>query len=125
MRNNKGNNKGNIEIGRNTPAFFIKTLLMALSVLFIAGWPAVSHAASGRPSVNYGAYCMSSYGHAGDKTSVSKAIKALESYFEKKGLEARVISHTNRIIRADIFKGSLKVDGVVMDIRTGRLRSIY
>lgn len=100
----------------------IKALILALLIVFAASYPAA--AMQNAPVFNYGASCFNPYGAARKKMSFVKTTHAVEEFFKKKGLEVRFLGHNRRFIRAVIYKGDKQVDSIIVDIRTGRMRSI-
>ena len=100
----------------------IKTLLMALLLVFVASYSVA--ATQNTPVFKYGASCFNPYGSAKKKMDFVKASHAAEQFFKKKGMEVRVLGHNRRFIRAVIYKGDEQVDSIIIDIRTGRMRSI-
>jgi hypothetical protein len=75
----------------------------------------------------YGDYCKDcgTYGTCKDVLSPQKAKSSLKDYYKAKGYRVRNIYHKERFIKADIYKNKKKVDKVLFDRKTGRLRSIY
>jgi hypothetical protein len=50
---------------------------------------------------------------------------ALNRYYSERGYRVGTIYHKGRFIEAEIFKHNRRVDVVLFDRKTGRLRSIY
>lgn len=100
-------------------ALFLSAALLAVSV----------HAASAGPpegpAVRYGTYCLGHYGAVQKGANIKDAIVSLRLFFEKRGLSVRILEHDMRFIRADVYKGDERVDSVVLDARTGKMRSTY
>jgi hypothetical protein len=82
-------------------------------------------AGRGKPSVHYGAYCSMPYGFRQHAAGMVEATEALKAYFAKRGLEVRLLSHDRRFLRADIYDGDERVDSILFDRLTGKMRSIY
>jgi len=104
-----------------------RTLGMILPALLLAALmlPAGSEASARRASaVPYGQPCMG-YGAPVQKVNLNSAMESLRAYFSKRGMEVEMIRHNNRFIRADIYKDGMKVDRILLDISTGRMRSLY
>lgn len=93
---------------------------VVLAVLMSAG---VSEASGRKTTVPYGETCMQ-YGAPDRGAKLQTAMKSLREYFSKKGLEVKMLSHNKRFIRAEIYRGAEKVDRIVLDIVTGRMRSV-
>ncbi|HCZ12955.1 MAG TPA: hypothetical protein DHV16_12130 [Nitrospiraceae bacterium] len=65
------------------------------------------------------------YGYCEQQPSLREAAKALKSYYAKKGMKATVVKQDGRFIEANVIKNSKIIDRVLLDCRTGRIRSIY
>lgn len=100
---------------------------IAIGITLAAVAVAGPQAAAGErePAIRYGTYCMGKYGAMHRAVGIKEAINSLERYFSERGLEAKVTGHDMRFIRADIYNGTDFVDSVVLDSRTGKMRSIY
>lgn len=72
----------------------------------------------------YGETCTSHYGAPDDNARLTAALRNLRAYFADKGMVVEIITHSPRFIRADIFKQGRKVDSILFDVRTGRIRSV-
>ena len=75
--------------------------------------------------VSYGTYCSTRYGAKDKSVTLQKAMEQLRKFYARRGFEVQMESHKGWVIRAGIFKGNKKIDSIVYDIRTGRMRSIY
>ncbi|MDA8433306.1 MAG: hypothetical protein M0Z60_10150 [Nitrospiraceae bacterium] len=75
----------------------------------------------------YGDYCKDCtiYGTCKEIITPREAVIALERYYRLKGYRVGTIYHKGRFIEADIFKDNRRVDKVLFDRKTGRVRSIY
>ncbi len=75
----------------------------------------------------YGVSChlCGAYGYCDKQPAHKKAVNALKSYYEKKGLKAVVIKEGGRFVEADVYRNKEIVDRALFDCRTGRIRSIY
>ncbi len=74
----------------------------------------------------YGNCCGAAYGICKNVMNERQAERALSDYFAKRGYTAVIkgqIGH--HFIKADIFRGKSYVDTVILDMRTGKIRSIY
>ncbi|MEJ2184177.1 MAG: hypothetical protein P8Y66_11755 [Nitrospirota bacterium] len=78
-----------------------------------------------QPSIRYGASCRGPYGAMHSHATLGDAVNALIAYFEQKGLKVVITGHDRRFILADIYRGEEQVDSIVLDARTGRMRSVY
>ncbi len=75
----------------------------------------------------YGDYCKDCavYGGSREEIAPRDAIIALFKYYQSKGCSVGMIHHKGRFIEAEILRNNRRVDKVLLDRRTGRLRSIY
>lgn len=75
----------------------------------------------------YGVSCSlcSEYGYCKKEIKYEEAVSALEKYYKGKGMTATTTKKEGRFIKADIYKGKDLVDIVVLDCKTGKIRSIY
>ncbi|MCL5022435.1 MAG: hypothetical protein M1497_03550 [Nitrospirae bacterium] len=75
----------------------------------------------------YGEHCeiCGTYGYCNHQVSYQQAVGALRSYYGKKGLRVLVIRPKERFMEADISRNGVVVDRVLLDLKTGRIRSIY
>jgi len=78
----------------------------------------------------YGGYCQGpGYGRYGARQpirTVRDARAYLDRFFEGQKLEIGAITERGRFFRADILDRDKKVvDRVILDRRTGRIRSLY
>ncbi len=98
-------------------------VLMALSLLSAANLKADDR----RPVTPYGDFCprCSRYGYCRFNLSMDEALKALKDYYKRRGLSVRVEKTMGRFLWATVLKGDKVVDRIVLDRRTGRIRSIY
>jgi hypothetical protein len=75
----------------------------------------------------YGDFC-SQFRHYGGNKSMhnnEEAKKALQHYFNKKGLDVGIVNFKGRFIKAHIKKSGKVVDIIIFDRKSGRIRSIY
>jgi hypothetical protein len=78
------------------------------------------------PSIKYGESCAAkAYQYKHGRMSVLKSMKELEAYFAQRGLSVKVLAHDRRFLRVGIYNGPDQVDRVIMDMRTGKMRSMY
>ena len=75
----------------------------------------------------YGDYCKECtiYGTCREVIPPNEAVNALDRYYRDKGYRVGTIYHKGRFIEAEIYKNNRQVDKVLLDRKTGRLRSIY
>jgi hypothetical protein len=96
----------------------IAVLLLALSATAFAQGPR-------RSAVSYGAYCESPYGFCRKELNSRQAVHALRMFFHHRGLRVEVLQLKGRFIKANIYNGPNLVDTILLDRKTGRMRSIY
>jgi hypothetical protein len=80
---------------------------------------------TGQPAIIYGDYCESAYGYCTREMTVEEAANALRVFFGKRGFQSVVRAHMGRFVRADIYRGPHLVDSIILDRKTGKMRSIY
>lgn len=75
----------------------------------------------------YGDYCIefSVYGICRGTFPTHQAMAALDNYYRQKGFRVVILGRRGRFIVADIYKSFKRVDKVIFDTNTGRLRSVY
>ncbi len=75
----------------------------------------------------YGDYCKECtiYGTCREVIPPREALIAIEKYYADKGYRLGTVFHKGRFIEAEIYKDSRRVDKVIFDRKTGRLRSMY
>jgi len=82
---------------------------------------------SGNEITPYGAYCplCGDYGYCKKQPTKKEIINALNLYYSKKGLRAVLIKQDGRFAEAEVYKKGSLVDRILIDSKTGRMRSIY
>ena len=75
----------------------------------------------------YGVLCplCGEYGYCKKEVKHEEAVRALEKYYKEKGMTVVVTKKEGRFIEADVYKDKDLVDRVVLDCKTGKIRSIY
>ena len=75
----------------------------------------------------YGVSCplCGEYGYCKKEVKHEEAVRALEKYYKGKGMTVAITKKEGRFIEADIYKGKDIVDKVVLDCKTGKIRSTY
>jgi len=75
----------------------------------------------------YGDYCKECaiYGTCREVIPPREALIAIEKYYAEKGYTLGNVYYRGRFIEAEIYKDTRKVDKVIFDRKTGRLRSMY
>ncbi|HEX8947969.1 MAG TPA: hypothetical protein VF790_03340 [Dissulfurispiraceae bacterium] len=64
------------------------------------------------------------YNYCSEQPSFNEAADVLRAYYREKGMDARAIKQDGRLLEAEIYKGGDLVDRVLLDLRTGRIKSI-
>ena len=64
------------------------------------------------------------YGYCEQQPSHREAANALKAYYAKKGMKATIIKQDGRFIEAEVIKNKKIVDRILLDCKTGRIRSI-
>lgn len=82
---------------------------------------------SGRGITPYGDTCdlCGDYGYCGREPTHREVVGALRSYYGKRGMEALVREPKGRFVEVEIYKNGRTVDRVLLDLKTGRIRSVY
>jgi len=103
--------------------FIARSVLFLPLVLSVASF---SLAGEG-PVTPYGDYCRDCtiYGVCKQPIPPGEAIHSLRKYYEARGYQLGIVSHKGRFIEAEIFRDNRRVDKVLFDRKTGRVRSMY
>ncbi len=77
--------------------------------------------------IPYGAPCglCGDYGYCPQLPSPGKASRFLASFYAGKGLKTVVKKSGRRFMEAEIYREDVLIDKVLLDMRTGRIRSIF
>ena len=88
--------------------------------------PPTSHAADERITP-YGDYCKDCtiYGTCRELIPPREALIAIERYYGERGYRLGTAYYRGRFVEVEIYKDARRVDKVIFDRKTGRLRSIY
>lgn len=75
----------------------------------------------------YGEKCTlcGEYGYCSKIPSYNEAINALQSYYGQKGMNVIVLRQRGRFMEVEVYRNKIMVDRIILDLRTGRLRSAY
>lgn len=65
------------------------------------------------------------YGTRTKEIGPTEAEQFIEKYFASKGLTAAHINHKGRFVEAEIYKNGRRLDVILFDRKTGRMRSTY
>lgn len=106
-----------------TPLFIRGTFPVLLAALGLVLLPPVPYAGEKPP---YGDTERNGYGERKPVKSLAEAKKALSEFFAKKQYKVGKLEEKEFFFEAEILdKGGKVVDKVIIDKRTGRIRSIY
>ena len=75
----------------------------------------------------YGEKCplCGDYGYCTEQPTYGEAMTALKSYYGKKGLAVIILRPRDRFLEFGVYRNGSLVDRVLLDLRTGRMRSMY
>ncbi len=65
------------------------------------------------------------YGYCKEQPTHKEAVNVLQSHYAKKGMQVVIIKQDGRFIEAEITKNKKLIDKILLDSKTGRIRSIY
>lgn len=101
--------------------------LILVSTLFASLLSGAYSKGSGDEITPYGAYCplCGEYGYCTKQPTKKEITDALKSYYSKKGLRVVLIKQDGRFAEAEVYKDGEIVDRILLDSKTGRMRSIY
>jgi hypothetical protein len=102
-------------------AFIIVALFLSESLSPAMAWH------KGKEVTPYGDFCRlcGKYGTCDTPMTHEGAKKAVMDYYRKKGLNVILEKNRGRFIKARIMEKENLVDVIILDRRTGRIRSIY
>ncbi len=103
--------------GRQGIAIFLLALMPALFVPY-------ADSAPNENKLPYGSSCYEHYGARGNTRSISYAIGAVRKYFKARGFYVKLVEHDMRFLTVEVLDHEKLVDTVVVDIRTGKMRSV-
>lgn len=103
---------------------FLKIATLAVSAI-MASTAAFAEEGFKNGVTPYGDSCNAPYGICKKQMQVYEAVDAMKVYFEEKGMHIEIIEHKGRFIKVNIFRGHDRVDCILFDRKTGRMRSIY
>ncbi len=102
-----------------------KGILPVVFFIFL-GSSAHAIAAEREPVTPYGDSCplCGDYGYCNKQPTHKKAVAALEEYYREKGLHVTVKKQDGRFLEAEVYKDKKMVDRILLDLKTGLIRSI-
>jgi hypothetical protein len=94
-------------------------LMMTASLLYAAH--------EGEVIIFYGDYAhwCTVYGTRTNDIGPREAEQVIEKYFASKGLRATNFNHKGRFMEAEIYRNDRRLDVILFDRKTGRIRSTY
>lgn len=98
-----------------------------LTILFLIMTASLLYAAQ-EGVAQYGDYTQwwcTVYGTRTKDIEPAEAEQFIEKYFASKGLTAVHINHKGRFVEAEIYKNGRRLDVILFDRKTGRMRSTY
>ncbi len=72
----------------------------------------------------YGTTCYDQYGASGRPRTTSQAIGAVRKYFRERGYYVKLLGHNMHFLKVEVYDDEEVVDTVIVDIRSGRIRSV-
>jgi len=99
-----------------------------LAILFLMMTASLLSAAQeGEVIILYGDYAQwcTVYGTRTKDIGPREAEQVIEKYFASKGLRATNLNHKGRYIEAEIYRNDRRLDVILFDRKTGRIRSTY
>ncbi len=75
----------------------------------------------------YGEHCdlCGDYGYCNRRVTFEEAVHALRAHYSKRGLRVLILRQKERFLEAEIYNEGTRVDRVLLDLKTGRIRSMY
>lgn len=100
--------------------------LVLFLILLTGTFSLYAHAAEKRfPAASYYGASLTPYGVCEKPMKVHEAYRSLREYFHKRGFTVEMVDQENRFLRVDIYRNENHVDRIILDRKTGRMRSIY
>lgn len=98
-------------------------ILILSVVLATSGYAGISSEEGRSP---FGDTCplCGEYGYCTEPPSHKAAIHVLATHYAKRGLHVVVVKEKGRFLEAEVYRKRELVDKVLLDLRTGRIRSI-
>lgn len=72
----------------------------------------------------FGATCYDTYGANNSERSLSGAMIAVRRYFAHRGYKVKLLEHNTRFLKVEISRDTNVVDVIIVDIKSGRMRSL-
>jgi len=103
-----------------------KVVLVLILFMFLAS-PLFAESDATRGITSYGEHCQlcGEYGYCKTQPAHKDVVNALSSHYEKRRLRVLVLKQKDRFLEAEIYKNGAVIDRILLDLRTGRIRSIY
>ena len=81
------------------------------------------HAMPQTHAMPFGATCYNNYGANNSERSVSGAMVAVRRYFAHRGYHVKLLEHNANFIKVELSKEKKVIDIIIVDIKSGRMRS--
>ena len=103
--------------------FMSKVIFLVLTIVFLAQ---AVYAGEGGVTP-FGASCApcDTYGYCRSQLTYTEAVQNIEAYYAQKGFKASIVRQFGRFIEANIYRDGRVVERIIVDRRTGRIRSIH
>jgi hypothetical protein len=100
-----------------------KVILLVLAIVLLLA-PGV-YAGEGRVTP-FGASCppCDTYGYCRRQLTYTEAVRNLDAYYAQRGLRISIVRQFGRFLEANIFRNGTFVEKIIVDRRTGRIRTI-
>jgi hypothetical protein len=102
-------------------------LKSSIIMLLLAGILLQSPYADAMPKqhkMTFGETCYSNYGAGNKERSVTGAMLAVRQYFTHRGFNVKLVEHNINFLRVEVSKEREIVDIIIVDIKSGRMRSV-
>lgn len=103
-----------------------RAIFILILLIFVASY-ASAESGAGKGIVPYGEHCelCGEYAYCSRMPTHKEAVNALKSHYEKRRLRVIVLKQRERFLEAEIYNNGTMIDRILLDLRTGRIRSIY
>lgn len=101
------------------------TLLFSAAFIVAAGAAGAQERSFHSLNFAYTDCCGAVYGICQNSMTMPQAIHSLTMYFASHGYATVIREQISHFIKADVYNGKTYVDTVILDMKTGKIRSIY
>jgi hypothetical protein len=101
-------------------------MLVVISIFLAASYVSAG-GVGGSGIIFYGEHCelCGDYAYCTKTPTHDEAVSALKSHYDKRRLRVIVLRQKDRFLEAEIYNNGSRIDRILLDLRTGRIRSIY